>query len=102
MMRFIGRLKGGGMLMGGGEAFGRAEFELDGFVTRPGEVVASGELRVAAEALSKAFGRRDLSLVTDDGRVLSMRFSGRRPGASGGAAHVDVVGDLPPEKEWRR
>jgi hypothetical protein len=101
-MRHLGILRGAGTLESRGEVMGRAGYEFDGYLVRPGEVVASGEIRMAADALSKAFGRRDVSLRTDDGRVLAIRLSGRRQGAPNDAAHVDVLGGLPPEKEWRR
>lgn len=102
-MRFLGKLCGAGALSCGKDSLGRAEYELDGFVTHTGEVVASGELRMSAEALDEAFGRNDLSLVTDDGRVLKVRFSGKQRRAGGLAAHVDVSGDqLPTAAQWRR
>jgi hypothetical protein len=102
MMRHLGGLRGAGTLESHGEAMGRADYEFDGYLTRPGEVVASGEIRMAADALSRAFGRRDLSLRTDDGHVLAIRFSGKRLSIADGAAHVDVHGGVPTEKEWRR
>lgn len=102
MMRFLGKMHGGGTLAAGEEEMGRADFDLDGFLTQPGEVVASGELRMPASALNQAFGRRDLRLVTDDGRVLSVRFSGKRLNSNSNAAHVDVGGELPVAKKWRR
>ena len=45
------------------------------------------------EHLNQAFGRRDLQLRTDDGRILDVRFSGKRLDPSGGAAHADIAGD---------
>lgn len=45
---------------------------------------------MAADALSDAFGRRDLTVRTDEGRVLAIRFSGRRHGTPEDAAHVEV------------
>ena len=101
-MRHLGVLRGAGTLVSSDEIMGRADYELDGYLVRPGEVVASGEIRMAADALSMAFGRKDLSLRTDDVRVLAIRFSGKRQGAPDDAAHVDVYGGLPPEAEWRR
>jgi hypothetical protein len=52
--------------------------------------------------LAEAFGRNDLTLRTDDGRVLSIRFSGKRLAPSCGVAHADVRDGLPEEKQWRR
>jgi hypothetical protein len=102
MMRYLGVMRGAGTLSCGEEPMGRADFDLDGFLTRPGEVVASGELRMPAESLNNAFGRSDLHLVTDDGRVLNVRFSGKRMNAASDAAHVDVTGALPAPEQWRR
>ena len=101
-MRHLGVLRGSGMLEGGGQALGRADYEFDGYQVQPGEIVASGEVRMAADALGNAFGRNDLSLRTDDGRVLSLRFSGKRLAAESAVAHADVRGDLPHAKDWRR
>ena len=101
-IQFLGRLTGGGALACDGEAMGRATFEIDGFRTRTGEVVGSGEIRMTPAALDRAFGRTNLTLTTDDGRVLTVRFSGKRHNASDSAAHADIAGDLPPAKDWRR
>ena len=101
-MRHLGRLCGQGTLSCDGVDLGPAEFEIDGYCTRPGEVVGSGEIRMTPRELDQAFGRRDLMLSTGDGRVLAIRFSTRRRGSADGAAHVDVVGGLPPPEEWRR
>jgi hypothetical protein len=102
MMRHLGVLRGAGTLESGGHAMGRVNYEFDGYLIRPGEVSASGEIRMDADALTNVFGRRDLSLRTDDGRVLAIRFSTRRYGSPDNAAHADVHGGLPPEDEWRR
>jgi hypothetical protein len=86
----------------GAEQMGRADYDIDGYLTRQGEVVGSGEIRMPPEMLSRAFGRMDLLLTTDDGRVLSVRFSGKRHDAASDAAHADIGGDLPTAKAWRR
>src|SRR6202012_1481212 len=71
LMEYLGALRGDGMLVdAGGVELGGAAYELDAYQMRPGEVVASGEIRMDPEALNSAFGRRDLSLRTDDGRML--------------------------------
>jgi hypothetical protein len=101
-MRYLGSLRGGGVLSCATGSLGRADYELDAYAMKPGEVVASGELRMPAAALNEAFGRRDLQLLTDDGRTLTVRFSGKRPNAESDAAHVDVAGDLPDAKQWQR
>jgi hypothetical protein len=101
-MRHLGVLRGSGTLSSGGVVLGRAEFEIDGFCTRPGEVVGSGEIRMGSTDLGEAFGRKDLLLTTDDGKVLAVRFSSRRRDATAGAAHADIVGGLPAAGDWRR
>ena len=68
---------------------------------KPGQVMCSGELRMPWEALKDLFGRRDLQLVTDDGRHLSLQFSEKTLRAESDAAHVNVGGDLPLASEWR-
>lgn len=100
-MRYLGPWRGGGVLTCGGQSFGRAEFDVGGYQRRPGEVVASGELTMPPEMLDAAFGRNGLVLTTDEGRVLTIRFSGKRDGRSS-VAHVDVGGDLPAAKAWPR
>lgn len=98
-MRYLGPMRGAGVLTCGGHSFGRVEFDIGGYQLKPGEVVGSGELTMPPELLDAAFGRNGLVLTTDDGRVLTLRFSGRRdPKAS--VAHVDIGGDLPTAKEW--
>jgi hypothetical protein len=101
-IRYLGVMRGEGSLACRGEPMGRARYEIEGYQTRVGEVVGSGEIRMDAGALESAFGRRDLQLTTDDGRVLEVRFSGRRsdPGAS--VAHADIAGDLPAADQWHR
>lgn len=101
-MRHLGVLRGAGTLLSRGETVGRADYEFDGYLMRPGEVVASGEIRMAPGMLRDAYGRRDLSLRTDDGRVLGVRLSPRRQDSPDDAAHADVHDGLPGEKDWRR
>lgn len=102
MMQYLGVLRGTGSLACGEESMGAVAYDLDGFLTRPGEVIASGEVRMDAASLNAAFGRRDVSLRTEDGRVLTIRFSGKRLNPESSAAHVDAAGDLPPPKKWKR
>jgi len=101
MMKFLGKLRGNGTLICGEGQIGAADYELDGYTTRPGEVVASGELRMPAAELRRAHGRHDLQLYTADGHVLRLRFSGRLSDNGGGAAHIDVTEGLPPAAKWR-
>jgi hypothetical protein len=101
-MRYLGVMRGSGMLACAGEALGRAEYDIEGFQTRPGEIVGSGEIRMGPGELERAFGRTDLQLTTDDGRVLEVRFSGKRLDSTASAAHADIGGDLPAAAQWRR
>lgn len=101
-MRHLGVLRGSGTLRDGGVVLGLADYEIDGFCTQPGEVVGSGEIRMAPAELANAVGRRDLELATADGRILALRFSGGRHDGKAGAAHADIIGGLPAEDDWRR
>ena len=101
-MRHLGVLRGSGMLSCGGVVLGPANYEIDGFCTKPGEVVGSGEICMAPAGLANAVGRRDLELTTVDGRILALRFSGGRVDPRLGAAHADILAGLPAADEWRR
>lgn len=101
-MRFLGKLCGTGTLANADGTIGQADYELDGYAMRPGAVVASGELRMASAALARAFERRDVRLITADGRTLPLRFTGKPSDRGGDAAHIDISDGLPNEAEWRR
>jgi hypothetical protein len=103
-MQFLGVMRGHGMLTSSndGQDYGPAEYDIDGFRTQTGEVMASGELRLPSERLAQAFGRNDLRLRTEDGSELTLRFSGKQVRDGADAAHIDVTGGLPPLKKWRR
>ena len=101
-MRYLGVLRGSGALRCGEVVLGAARYEIDGYATRPGEVVGSGEITMSPAELANALGRRNLELTTEDGRTLTLRFSTRRQDSSLHAAHADIVGGLPGEGEWRR
>ena len=101
-IRHLGTLRGSGTICCGGMVLGPADYEIDGFCTRPGEVVGSGEITMAPAELANAFGRRDLELTTEDGKVLALRFSGGRLQPRVAVAHADITSGLPPEDEWRR
>ena len=101
-MRHLGVLRGNGTLRCGDVVLGSAGYEIDGFCTKPGEVVGSGEICMAPAELANAIGRRDLELTTEDGRVLAVRFSGGRFDPRAGAAHADILAGLPAEDDWRR
>jgi len=102
LMRHLGVIRGSGTLEFGGQDIGRANYEFDGYIVRPGEIVASGEIHMDADLLAEAFGRTALTLRTDDGHNLSIRFSGKRLATGSQVAHADAREGLPPEKKWRR
>jgi len=52
--------------------------------------------------LAGGFRTDDLTLRTDDGRVLSIRFSGKRHSRVVRVRMPDVRDGLPEEKQWRR
>ena len=93
-MLYLGGLTGSGRLIVQGEDRGSAAYDFDVFKTRLG-IASSGEIRLAAAVLKEVFGRKDVQLRTDDGRLLELKFSEKQLPAAGEAAHVDVTGDLP-------
>jgi hypothetical protein len=103
-MQFLGAIRGNGVLTSSndGQDYGPAEYDIDGFRTQTGDVMASGEIRLPAEQLAQAFGRRDLCLQTEQGALLTLRFSAKNVRVGTEAAHVDVTGGLPEAKNWRR
>ena len=99
---YLGRLAGAGGVRIGGETIARASYEFDGFATPRGGVTASGELRLAPSDLEAVFGKPGVQLLTDDGRLLDLKFSESVLPPAAEAAHVDVSGDLPrTPAEWR-
>ncbi len=64
--------------------------------------MGSGELKLAPSDLEAVFGRLGVQLLTDDGRLLDLKFSEKELPPETDAAHVDVSGDLPRSPaEWR-
>jgi hypothetical protein len=103
-MVYVGALRGEGTLVGTDDRceFGRAEYDIGGFVDHTKSIVASGELRMPPGSLERAFGRRDLVLETDTGMSLAVRFSGKRLPGGTTVAHVDVTQGLPSRADWPR
>ena len=93
-MKFLGRLRGSGSLLRRDETIGPAEYDLDGYTVRPGEVVASGELQ-------RSLGRRDVRLPSSDGLVFHLRLGGEHSELHVDADHIDVTDNLPPATAWR-
>ncbi len=100
-MQYLGGIHGAGSLTCEGEIIARVEYDLDGFLMKLDQVTGSGEIRMAPEALRDIFGRKDLHLLTDNGRRFSLRFSEKRLRSASDAAHVDITGNLPRASEWR-
>lgn len=94
-MRYLGNLHGLGVVTHENRDIGRASYDIDGFAIHPRGVTGSGEIRLGPSDLARVFGRRDIRLRTDDGRLLDLRFSDKRLRDDDDAAHVDVAGDLP-------
>ncbi len=101
-MRYLGGLRGAGILKCGSDtASASAAYDFDGFLRGNNQVAACGEIRMSPGALRNVFGRRDLQLLTDDGRVLRLSFCEKQLGAMADAAPVDVTGELPEASDWR-
>ncbi len=99
---YLGRIAGAGSVRVGGQTVARASYDFDGFATPHGGVTGSGELRLAPSDLEAVFGKLGVQLITDDGRLLDLKFSEKELPPAADAAHVDVSGDLPRSPaEWR-
>ncbi len=94
-MKYMCALSGSGTVKCNGKPVSRASYDFDCFFQPPNGVTSSGEIRLSAGALGDVFGRKDIQLLTDDGRLLDIRFSEKALPAASTVAHVDVTGDLP-------
>ena len=80
----------------------RASYDIEGFAGPRGGVTSSGELSLPASDLKAVFGQVGIQLLTDDGRLLDLRFSEKALNPAADVVHVDVTGDLPGSPaEWR-
>ena len=101
-MRYLGQIAGSGVLLRDGETVGRASYEFEGYVRPRGVVVSSGEINLAPSDLKTVFGRLNVQLLTDDGRLLDLRFTDKELRHASDVAQVEVFGDLPGSSaEWR-
>ncbi len=101
-MRYLGVLRGIGVLKSGSDATSAsAAYDFDGFLRANNQVAACGEIRMSPAVLKNVFGRRDLQLLTNDGRILRLSFSEKKLGPRDDAASVDVTGELPEASDWR-
>lgn len=101
-MKYLGTLAGEGCILHDGMDLTRAQFEFDGYSTSHAGVICSGELRMPAVMLERAFLLRTVQLRTDDGRMLEVRFSDNKIRPDQDAAHVDVRGEIPgnDKRKW--
>jgi hypothetical protein len=80
----------------------RASYDFDGFFRQPIGVTCCGEIQLSAAILKDVFGRRDVQLLTDEGRLLDLVFSETALLSASDVAHVDVTGELPATAQsWR-
>ncbi|MGO9135331.1 MAG: hypothetical protein ACLP8A_14970 [Methylovirgula sp.] len=100
-MRYLGRVSGHGLVMCDGKSVARAAYDFDGYLRPKTGVMSCGEIRLDASALKDVFGRLDVQLQTDDGRLFDIRFSEKKLESSADSAHVDVTGELPGQQDWR-
>ena len=101
-MQYLGRIAGSGLLMRDGDAVARTSYDFEGFARQRGVVVSSGEINLAPSDLKTVFGRLNVQLLTDDGRLLDLRFTDKELRHASDVAQVEVFGDLPGSSaEWR-
>jgi hypothetical protein len=101
-MQYLGRIAGSGLLMRDGDAVARTSYDFEGFARQRGVVVSSGEINLAPSDLKTVFGRLNVQLLTDDGRLLDLRFTDKELRHASDVAQVEVSGDLPGSSaEWR-
>ncbi|WP_457090391.1 hypothetical protein [Microvirga sp. P5_D2] len=101
-MHYLGTISGYGALQCNGEHIARAAYDFEGFFKDPVGVTCCGEIQLSAAILKDIFGRRDIQLLTDEGRLLNLTFSGTALHSASDLAHVDVTGELPITPEsWR-
>ncbi|MFZ0557886.1 MAG: hypothetical protein WAN31_03185 [Methylovirgula sp.] len=101
-MQYLGGISGNGVLVCDGKDVAAAYYDFDGFLRPSKEVVSCGEIRLTARTLKEVFGRGNVQIRTDDGRLLNLRFSEKTLNSAADAASVDVSGDLPAPPHWRR
>jgi len=98
-MQYLGRIAGEGVLTCDGKPVARVAYDFEGYSRPGGQLTSSGEIEALAADLQAVFGRAGVQLLTDDGRLLDLKFSRRAPGARGAVALVEVSGDLPKSRE---
>lgn len=102
-MHYLGGISGNGVLICNGKEVARASYDFDGYLRPPTGIISCGEIQLCASTLHDVFGRDDVQIRTDDGRILDLRFSDKKIDLAADTAHVDVTGDLPASPQnWRR
>lgn len=94
-MRYLGGLTGRGVLKYDGEEIAHAFYDFDTFLKKSGDVTSCGEIGASSAALQGVFGRKDIQLLTEDDRLLDLKFSQKALLPANDVAHVDVTGELP-------
>jgi hypothetical protein len=92
-MRYLGGSSGSGTLVHDGKEIARATYDFDRFYERRTGTLSCGEIAASAETLRSVFQQKSLQLVTDDGRLLTLKFSDPKLPEASEFAHVDVKGD---------
>jgi hypothetical protein len=93
LMRYLGGSSGSGVLKRNGEQVARASYDFENYSKKPTGVASSGEIHLSATALESVFGCDGLQLLTDDGRLLDLKFSEKKLPSDSDSAHVDVTGE---------
>jgi hypothetical protein len=101
-MRYLGKISGKGMVLCNGERIEQAAYDFEVYLNKPMGITSSGEIRMSRTALTGVFGRKDVQILTDDGRLLDLRFSAKELLPMVDFAHVDVKGELPAgSRSWQ-
>jgi hypothetical protein len=102
-LRYLGGISGQGVVKQNGKTIAPAKFDLDGYYRPAVGVTGSGEIELSGNVLQGLFGRTDLELLTDQGLLLALRFSGSAPPVGGDIAHVEVTSQSPTALgDWRQ
>ena len=93
-MKYLGRIRGMGVLKCKDKILSHAEYEFERFLTKPDRVSGDGEIRMPSDTLREIFGRTDLHILTDDGKHFNLRFSEKKLPTASDSALVNVTGYL--------
>lgn len=101
-LRYLGGMSGQGVVTQNGKALAKASFDFDGYFRAAAGFTGCGEIQAPPEVLRGLFGRTDLQLLTDRGRLLDLTFSDSTLAPASDVVHVDVTGQLPTAAaDWR-